>query len=308
MTDSTTMTTATFEALYDDVSNWARWSDGSQRGALHHLTPDRIVAAARLVRSGFSVSLGLPLDSEQRMDNPTPAEHRMTHLPEPGSGDVQFVKDFVGVDFHNDGLSHLDALCHVSFRGNLYDGTPAESASADGAAVGDVDTVRDGIVGRGVLLDIPRLRGTAWVDPGEQVRPEELVAAVQAQGVRIEDGDLLLVRTGHNHRLDELGPWDTTRSKAGLHPETAELLTQWKIAVLGCDTNSDAAPSRTEGVPFPIHVLAINAMGLHMLDYLQLDPLAQACERLGRWEFLCVVAPLRIPGGTGSPVNPIAIF
>jgi kynurenine formamidase len=309
MTSSTTMTTAAFEALFDGVSNWARWDDDeSPQGTLHHLTPERIVAAARLVRTGITVSLGLPLDSERRADNPAPAQHRMTALPGRDSGDVQFVKDFVGVDFHNDGLSHLDALCHVSFRGSLFGGAPASSANADGATVGVVDTLRDGIVGRGVLLDIPRVRGTAWVDPGEEVSAEDLIAAEQAQGVRIEGGDILLVRTGHNRRLDELGPWDTTRSKAGLHPATAELLAEWKVAVLGCDTNSDTAPSRTEGVPFPMHVLAINAMGLHMLDYLQLDPLAAACGRLDRWEFLCVVCPLRIPGGTGSPVNPIAIF
>jgi kynurenine formamidase len=308
MTGPVTTSTTDFDALFAEVSNWDRWHDESQRGALHHLTPDRIIAAARLVRSGITVSLALPLDTHRRPDNPSPAEHRMTQLSHHGSGKVQFFKDFIGVDFHNDGSTHLDALCHVSFRGNFYTGAPDTSVTADGATVGDVETVRDGIVGRGVLLDIPRLRGTRWVDPGDEVLLDELLAAERNQDVRIDKGDILLVRTGHNRRLHELGPWDTTREKAGLHPSVAELLTERRVAVLGCDTNSDTAPSRTEGVSYPMHVLAVNAMGLHLLDYLQLDSLATTCEQLGRWDFLCVIAPLRIPGGTGSPVNPIAVF
>jgi kynurenine formamidase len=199
--------------------------------------------------------------------------------------------------------------CATSVSGRaLFGGTPDTSAGADWPAVGDVETVHDGIVGRGVLLDIPRLRATKWVEPGDQVWPEELVAAERAESVRIGPGDILLVRTGQTRRLHELGSWDTTRNKAGLHPTAAQLLTQRQVAVLGSDINSDTAPSRTEAVSFPMHVLAVNAMGLHLLDYLQLDSLADVCERLGRWEFLCLVAPLRVPGGTGSPVNPIAVF
>jgi kynurenine formamidase len=308
MTRAATMTAAEFDALFDEVSNWSRWDEESPRGTLNHLTPDRIVAAARLVRAGLTVGLGLPLDTQRRPDNPKPAQHLMTQLTDHDSRNVQFVKDFIGVDFHNDGQSHLDALCHVSFRGNLFGGTPDTSTNEDGATVGDVETVRDGIVGRGVLLDIPRLRGTDWVEPGDEVRSDELEAAERDQDVRVGSGDILLVRTGHNRRLDELGSWDTTRSKAGLHASAAEFLTKRQVAVLGTDTNSDTAPSRTEGVPFPMHVLAVNAMGLHLLDYLQLDPLAHTCERVGRWEFLCIIAPLRIPGGTGSPVNPVAVF
>ena len=302
------LSNAEFDVLFEQVSNWARWDEASPRGTLNHLTPDRIVAAARLVRTGTTVSLGLPLDTEPRVDNPAPAEHRMTQLADTGSGAVRFVKDFIGVDFHNDGHSHLDALSHVSYRGALFGGASDTSATKEGATVGDVSIAKDGLVGRGVLLDLPRLRGVPWLEPGEQVSVDELTAAERREGLRIEPGDILLVRTGHPRRLAELGPWDTGKAKAGLHPGTAILLTERRIAVLGSDTNSDAAPSTTEGVPFPIHVLAVNAMGLHLLDYLQFEELAAVCERAQRWEFMCVVAPLRIPGGTGSPVNPIAVF
>ncbi len=300
--------TVQFDALFDEVSNWARWDEESPRGTLNHLTPARVVAATRLVRTGETVGLGLPLDTEARPGNPSPAEHRMTQLTADGSGAVRFVKDYIGVDFHNDGHSHLDALCHVSYRGNLFGGAPDSSTTGEGATRGDVTAVKDGLVGRGVLLDIPRLRGVPWLEPGDAVQAVELEAAEQAQRVPVLPGDILLVRTGQTRRLSELERWDTTRAKAGLHPDTAPFLTERQVAVLGSDSNSDAVPGVTADVPYPMHVLAINAMGLHLLDYLEFEDLAAVCERTARWEFLCVVAPLRIPGGTGSPVNPIAIF
>jgi kynurenine formamidase len=299
------LTKGDFDALYLRVQ---QWDEPTSRGTLDLLTPDRVVAAARLVRSGVSVALSLPLSSERRPDNPRPAQHRMTALRGEQSGGVRFIKDFVGTDYHNDGHTHLDALCHVSYGGKIFGGTADTSATEDGAVVGDVLPATDGIVGRGVLLDIPRLRGVPWLEPGDQVQPDDLVAAEQTQGVRVEPGDILLVRTGHTRRLAELGPWDTPRAKAGLYPTVAILLAEREVAVLGCDTNGDAAPSPVTGVDFPIHVLTLNAMGLYLLDYLQLDDLASQCERQGRWEFLCVIAPLRVPGGTGSPVNPIAVL
>jgi kynurenine formamidase len=171
-----------------------------------------------------------------------------------------------------------------------------------------IDDTRDGIVGRGVLLDIPRLRGTRWLEPGDHVSAAELAAAQAAQQVEVGPGDVLFVRVGHRLRRNVLGSWDVARSRAGLHPLAMEYLAEREVAALGCDSNSDTAPSVVDGVAFPVHVLAINALGLHLLDYLQFEDLVPACEAAGRWSFLCVVAPLRLPGGTGSPVNPLAIL
>jgi len=303
------LTNREFDALFQQVSNWDTWgTQSAARGTLNYLTPDRVVAAAQLVRTGVSVSLSLPVGTDMRPDNPVPAEHRMTQLPDAEAKPLQFIKDFIGTDYHNDGHSHLDALCHVSYRGKLFTGASDSSANEKGAALGDVSALSDGIVGRGVLLDVARMRAVPWLEPGYQVTIDDLTTTERAEGVRIREGDLLFVRTGHNRRLAELGPWDTASAKAGLNPTTATLLSERRVAVLGCDTNSDAAPSTTEGVGFPIHVLAINAMGLFLLDYLELGTLAALCERLGRWEFNCMVAPLRVPHATGSPVNPIAIF
>jgi len=137
---------------------------------------------------------------------------------------------------------------------------------------------------------------------------EDLEAAEREQRVSVAEGDILLVRTGHSRRLAELGPWNTPESKAGLHPTALRFLASRAVAALGSDGNSDTAPSTTDGVDFPIHALAIAAMGLHLLDYLQFEELAVVCERARRWEFLFVAAPLRIVGGTGSPVNPLAVL
>jgi kynurenine formamidase len=304
------VTAQEFRELFDSVSNWGRWDDNGRRGALNHLTPARTAAATRLVRSGETVTLSQPLRTEARIDVPEPADHHMTMLTDVdiGSGSVRFAKDYVGLDYHNDGHSHIDAFSHVAFDGSFFDGKPTMSVTAQGAQLGAIDVLKDGLVGRAVLLDVPRVRGVRWIEPGHHVFREDLEAAEREQGVTVGTGDILLVRTGHARRLTELQPWDTRAAKAGLHPTAASFLADRQIAALGSDGNNDTAPSTTEGVAFPIHVLAINAMGVHLLDYLQFEDVLVQCEAAGRWEFLFVAVPLRIIRGTGSPLNPIAIF
>jgi kynurenine formamidase len=299
-----------FDELFRVFSNWSRWGADDQRGALALITAERVAAAARLVRDGHSVSLSLPLNTHRAADNPMPADHHMTALAGtgPDADPVQFLKDYVGVDYHNDGHTHIDALCHVAYGGRLYNDRPERAVTDSGAAVNDIEVLKHGLAGRGVLLDIPRLRGVRWLEPGEHIYAEDLERAESQQGVTVGSGDILLVRTGHVRRLSELGPWDTAQTKAGLHPTAMEFVAHREVAVLGSDGNNDTAPSSTEGVSFPIHVLAIVAMGIHLLDYLQLEDLADTCKRLGRFQFFFAAAPLRIVGGTGSPLNPMAVF
>ncbi|MEU2156368.1 cyclase family protein [Streptomyces sp. NPDC019396] len=299
-----------FRSLYERLREQTGQGPADRRGALNHLTPDRVVTAAAEIRSGRSVSLAAPVETRTGPDSPEPAVHRMTG-PEPGdlgAPGLDFARDRFAMNVHGDCDSHLDALCHVIYDGALYNGVPASTVTPDGATALTVDLVADGIVGRGVLLDIPRLRGVPWLEPGEQVTADELVAAEAAQGVRTGPGDLLLVRVGHRRRRRETGAWDAASARAGLHPRAMEFVAERRVAVLGSDGNNDTAPSTVEGVDFPVHVLAIHAMGVHLMDYLQFEELAPLCAREGRWSFLCVVAPLRLPAATGSPVNPIAIL
>ena len=300
------VTAEQFEALFRTVSAWGKWGEDDERGALNRITPERVAAAARLVREGITVTLSWPLNTTAAPDNPQPADHHMTAWG--GDDPISLAKDYVGVDYHSDTHTHIDALSHVGYEGSLYNGKPADAVTSHGATAESIEVLKDGLVGRGVLLDIPRLRGVPWLEPGEHVFRDELEAAESEQGVPVREGDILLVRTGHARRLRELGPWDTANSKSGLHPTAMTLLAERGIAALGTDTNGDTAPSSTDGVAFPIHVLAIAAMGIHLLDYLQFEELRPACEGTGRWEFLLVAAPLRITGGTGSPLNPIAIL
>jgi kynurenine formamidase len=303
------MSAASFRALHHRLRGQVPWGADDRRGALNHITPERLAAAVGEVRLGQPVTLAAPLASSAP-DNPEPGARHMKRLPgEPSDvPGLSFAADQLVMNVHGDVDSHIDALCHVSYDGTLYNGVSPGAVTSQGAAELSIDDVRDGIAGRGVLLDIPRLRGVPWIEPGDHVTAAELAGAEAAQQVRVGPGDLLFVRVGHRRRRAEVGPWDAAQSRAGLHPEAMVYVAERQVAVLGSDSNSDAAPSGVEGVAFPVHVLAIHALGLHLLDYLQFEDLVPACEAAGRWSFLCVAAPLRLPGGTGSPVNPIAIL
>ncbi|RSS58730.1 cyclase family protein [Streptomyces sp. WAC01280] len=300
-----------FRALYERLRNRAAPPSVYGRcGALRHLTPERVAAAAAEVRLGRTVSLAAPIETAPGPDDPEPAVHRMTG-PSPrdlGSDALHFATDRFSMNVHGDADSHLDALCHVVFDGELYGGVPASTVTDAGAGRLSVDLLGDGIVGRGVLLDIPRLRGVPWLEPGDVVTSGDLTAAEAAQGVRVEAGDLLFVRVGHRLRRTELGPWDSAAARVGLHPTAVEFLVEREVSVLGGDGNNDTAPSVVEDIAFPVHVLAIHALGVHLMDYLRFEELVPLCAGAGRWSFLCVVAPLRLPGATGSPVNPIAVL
>ncbi|MFD9305662.1 cyclase family protein [Streptomyces sp. NPDC060048] len=298
-----------FRALHARLRDEARAGGAGARGALDHMTPERVVAAAAEVRLGRAISLASPIETRPGPDSPDPACHWLTGpvFDERGTDGVRFATDRFAMNVHGDADSHLDALCHVVFDGESYAGSPAGDG-AEGTHPLTVDLVANGVVGRGVLLDIPGLRGAAWLEPGAEVTADDLTAAESAQGVRVGPGDILLVRVGHRGRRRELGPWNAARARAGLHPTAMEFLADRKVAVLGGDGNNDAAPSSVTGVDFPVHVLAMQAMGMHLLDYLQFEELAPACAEARRWSFLCVIAPLRLPAATGSPVNPIAVL
>jgi len=304
------MNEAEFRALYDWLRSETPRPATDRRGALRNITPDAVLAATRTVRAGTAVSLAAPVETVTRADNPTPCEHEMLGTVGDDVEDegLHFATDQLTLHVHGNADTHIDALCHVMYDGRLYNDVPVGAVTSDGAVELSIDVARDGIVGRGVLLDIPRLRGEAWVEPGDVVTYDELVACERAQHMAVGPGDIMLVRLGHRSRRTAVGAWDVASSRAGLDPRALVFAAERKVAALGCDSNSDAAPSVTAAVEFPVHVLAINAMGLQMLDYLQLEALAGSCAERGDWTFLCVIAPLRMPTATGSPVNPIAIL
>ena len=303
------MTEAEFRAIYERLRSQLPWGPDDRRGALNYLTPAEVRAAAGEVKLGRTVSLEAPVETRLAADNPEPARHSMkgTLGADAGPG-VSFGMDLIEMNIHGNADTHIDALCHVMFDGKLHNGVPADTVGEHGATELSIDIAADGIVGRGVLLDIPRTRGVPWLEPGDSVTADDVLAAERDQGVRAGRGDIVCVRVGHRRRRNELGPWDAAQARAGLHPSVLPVLAERQIAVLGGDGNSDTAPSPVAGVDFPVHVLAVNALGLHLIDYMQFTALASTCAEVGRWSFLCVIAPLRLPTGTGSPVNPIAVL
>ena len=299
-----------FEALRDRLRHASSWGPDDRRGALNNISPASVLSAVREVRLGRTVSLAAAVETQVTADNPDPCVHEMTSPPGERADrtGLSFAMDRLAMNVHGNADSHIDALCHVIYRAALYNDVTADSITVSGASELSIDVARDGIVGRGVLLDIPRLRGQPWLEPGEHVTADDLSRAEDAQQVRVGHGDLLFVRVGHRRRRSALGPWDAAHSRAGLHPTAMDFVAERRVAILGSDGNNDTAPSAVDGVAFPVHVLAVNAMGVQLLDYLRFDDLVSLCDEAGRWSFLCVIAPLRLPHGTGSPVNPIAIL
>ena len=290
-------------ALHETLSNWGRWGDEDQLGALNLITPEVTAAATATVRTGRTVSCARALNTQAAVDNPTPVAHHMIGTFTEGWG-----ADYVALAPHGFATSHIDALSHVFHEGKLFNGYSAETVTSHGATRLGIHQLHGGIVTRGVLLDIPALRGVDTLAPGEPVFPDDLEAAETRAGLQVRAGDVLFVRTGRWRWRDEHGPWDLASRAAGLDAACLPWLRDRDVAALGSDGISDVMPSRVDGVPMPIHTVAIVALGLHLMDNLDFDALAASCAEERRWEFLLAVAPLVLRRGTASPVNPIAVF
>ena len=302
------------DETFEKVKNWGRWGEADERGALNYITPAMRAAAAADVRDGGIVSMAREFPVVPSPENPTPAQHMMLMAGDArdatGIQGLETAMDFIGVAFHGMAVSHLDALCHVFVRGQMYNGFEASDVLSIGALRNTVMAAADGIVGRGVLLDIPRQRGVPWLEPSDTISVDDLLAAERAQGLEVTEGDVLLVATGRDARRAEHGVWEpVSGGLAGLHPECIPWLFERRISVLGSDGISDPLPNNdAEGWPIPVHQCCLVAMGVHLLDNLQLGRLMAACAERGRWSFLFTAAPLRIERATGSPLNPVAIF
>ncbi|MFT3989301.1 cyclase family protein [Aestuariivirga sp.] len=306
---------ADFERMFEEVKNWGRWGWDDDLGTMNYVTPAKIAEAASLVRSGRTVSMAIPINKVAGPDNPNPAVHLMSlmhDLPVSESG-LSFGMCYLAMASHGDCHTHVDALNHVGFKGQLYNGKPVSLLTSRGSEWGSIAAYHKGIVGRGVMLDAARYRGVPWLEPGEAVTRKELEAIEKAQGVRLGEGDLLVFRTGHHARRLALGAWSNEyppagEGKAGLHIDTVPWMHERRIAGFLPDGDGETVPSNVDRVPYPIHVLQLTAMGMLISDSLQLEELAAACEEEQRWEFMVVGLPLRLPGATGSPWNPIAMF
>ncbi len=279
-------------------TNWGRWGEGDERGALNLLTPEIVKRAAGLVREGRVYSLGTAVggDAAAGPGRPRPALE-VSHHNDASPGRSGGAEEVLTMNLHTS--SHIDAFSHSWYDGRLYNGHPCDVVSAEGASrcgIGEVGAV----AGRGILLDMPPLFETDCLDDGCAISPGDLDAAVRRQGVEIRAGDILLVRTGWQGRFRREG--DSVRdSFPGLAATCWQWLAQRDVSVLGAD-NGAVEVWPPEGKP--LHHYLLRDFGIHLLEYLDLEELS--ADRVH--EFFFVAAPLRIRGATASPVNPLAII
>ncbi|WP_394375278.1 cyclase family protein [Stutzerimonas frequens] len=296
-----------FESLMEEISNWGRWGEDDELGTLNLITPEKRRAAAGLVTEGISVSLSLTLDREKSDHNPYPFEHQLSMEQ---FGTQTGAVDYYGISYHSTAHSHIDGLAHVLHRGRLYNGFTADVLKPDGAEKLGIHHMKDGIISRGVLVDMAWLKGVDYLEPGTAITIADLEEWEARTGITVGSGDVLLLRTGRWELHRQRGQISMmTEGLAGFHASVAKWLRQRDVAAIGSDGGSDVIPSGVEELVVPLHALALVGLGMPMLDNLDLDAASrQARDFDNRWTFLFVAAPLRVEGGTGSPLNPLAVF
>ena len=292
---------ADVERWKKDLSNWGRWGKDDQIGAMNLITPAKRKQAATLVKDGVSVSLERDLDTEKSVENTSPFEHTMTSIS----------SDRIAIAFHGFAHSHMDSLAHVNDNGVFYNGYKPDSAAVmrDNAhSRNSIINMKNGMFTRGVLIDVPRLKGIEYLEPGTHIYPQDIEAWEKKAGVKVSAGDVLLIYSGRWKRREKLGPWQIQQQAPGLDASMIPWLKARDVAMLGGEGSQDVAPAGSDFVGQPVHNFALVYLGVHILDALDLTAVSEMAAARKRWEFLLTIAPLAVRGGTGSPVNPLATF
>lgn len=289
-----------YDALFQKVKNWGRWGANDQLGAANLVTEAKRRQAAALVKLGLTVSLVHNPLTDAAEDNANPFEHTMNR---------GFTTDTYRVSYHGYAHSHLDALCHILYKDQTFNGyARADVNTEKGCTKLSIDNLKQGVITRGILLDIPRLKGVPYLEPGTAIYQKDVEAWEKQAGVKVGPGDAILLRTGRWARRDKVGAWPVGRSAAGFHASIATWLKARDVAFVGSDAAAEVMPSLVEGVNLPVHTLIITALGVNILDNQDLERLAETAARLKRWEFQLVINPMPVTGGTGSPMNTLAVF
>jgi kynurenine formamidase len=291
---------AEFDQLFQRVKNWGRWGADDQLGSVNLITAAKRKQALSLAKTGQTISLVHNPITDKAEDNNSPFEQTML----PG-----FNMDRYAVSYHGYAHSHMDALCHILYKDQTYNGYARAIVNTEkGCTKLGIDNLKNGLITRAVLLDIPRLKGVPYLEPGTAIYQDDVEAWEKMAGVRIEPGDVILLRTGRWARREKLGPWNVGRNAAGFHSSIIPFIKTRGVAIVGSDAASDVTPSMVEGVALPIHTLLITALGVNILDNQDLEAVAELAAKLKRWEFMITINPMPVTGGTGSPMNTLATF
>ncbi len=291
---------AEFEAMFQELNNWGRWGADDERGAMNLVTPEKTREAAALVKSGITVSLAHNPMPDEAPDNPDAAfNHTMGQ---------SLRSDTYEFTYHGYGVSHIDSLCHFLWNDRLYNDVPPSASTAAGCGKNGIQNLKSGIITRGILLDIPRLKGVPYLEPQTPIFVEDIEAWEAQAGITVSPGDVIFVRTGRWARRAALGPWQVSGNSAGLHASVLPWIKQRGVAFVGSDAATDVMPSLVEGVTQPVHTMLIAGLGINIFDNMDLEALAETAGQENRWEFMLTAGPIPVQGGTGSPLNPIAVF
>jgi kynurenine formamidase len=299
------VTAAEYERWQTSLSNWGRWGRDDELGALNLITPAKRRAAAALVRDGITVSLASTAHTMKDVDVPCPNEWAMVSATQAAASDR-----IAYPCIHGAGTTHLDSLAHIFFNGRGWNGVPASEivTREKGAIKNSVLVMKPGIVTRAVLYDIPRLKGVPYLEPGTRIFPEDLEAWEKRSGVAAGPGDALLIRWGRWARRAKLGAWPIEEGAAGFDATVIPWLKKRDIAMIGWETPGYVPQPPGDLPRLAVHNFALTMLGIMLIDRADLDAAAEAAAARKRWEFMLTVAPLPIPNGTGSPVNPIGMF
>jgi kynurenine formamidase len=300
-----------FRALGKRLSNWGRWGAEDERGTVNFVTPDKLVAAGALIKQGKVFDLGIPFDEA----GPQPGGGRINpvHLMSQ-TGDMQlfpggfkYADDYIFMPLQ--GATQWDALAHVYYDDQLYNGFPANEVSVVGTARDSIDKQAKGITGRGVLLDIAKLKGVEWLEAGYVVTPDDFEAAIAAQGVAVGSGDILLFRTGWRRQfLTKQSPQEFMAGEPGIGQDCCEWLHDKEVAAILSDNWAiEVLPGQNPDVVFNVHMVLIRDMGMSLGEILDLEELAADCAADNVWEFFFCAPPLKVTKAVGSPINPLAI-
>ena len=294
-----------YDRWFDELSNWGRWGADDEIGALNLVTSAKRRAAAGLVTDGFSVSLASTAQTERTLDNPCPISWEMVNASPSGATDRVAYPCI-----HGPGTTHIDGFAHRFFDGKMWNGVSiADTVTMEkGATRNSILTMKHGIITRGVLYDIPRLKGVPYLEPGQRIYVEDLEAWEAQAGVKVGPGDAFLLRWGRWARQDAIGPFDTGAEAAGLDNTVIPWLRERDVAIIEWETPGYMPQPPGDLPRLALHDFALTMLGVHHLDRADFDDLSEAAAERNRWEFMLTIAPLPIPNGTGSPVNPIAVF
>ncbi len=289
-----------FNTMFQSLNNWGRWGDDDELGTMNLVTAAKTREAVALVQRGITVSLAHNPMPDEAPDNPDSAfNHTMGRT---------LRSDTYEFTYHGYGVSHIDSLCHFLWNDRLYNDTPPSASTRDGCGKLGIQNLKNGIVTRGILLDFPRLKGVSYLEPQTPIYVEDIEAWEEQAGIRVSPGDAIFVRTGRWNRRAALGPWQISGNSAGLHASVLPWIRDRGVSFVGSDAATDVMPSLVEGITQPVHTMLIAGFGTNIFDNMDLETLAETAARENRWEFMLTAAPIPVNGGTGSPLNPIAVF